>query len=115
MKIVSPDILHKSDAGGVALGLTGDSATTAAARAMRERIVQAQPSAHIHGFLVQEMIDRPRAIELILGMTVDPTFGPMLLFGRGGTAVEVINDTTLALPPLNMALARLVMARPRVA
>jgi acetyltransferase len=115
LKIVSPDVVHKSDAGGVVLELTTGEAVREAAIAMQERIAAAYPTARLDGFLVQEMVERPKAAELILGMTDDPTFGPMLLFGRGGVAVEVVNDTTLALPPLNMALARLVIARTRVA
>ncbi|HEX2594312.1 MAG TPA: acetate--CoA ligase family protein, partial [Rhizomicrobium sp.] len=115
LKIVSQDIVHKSDVGGVALDLMGSAAVTAAAQAMLDHIAQAAPNARIDGFLVQEMVDRPNATELILGMTEDKTFGPIMLFGRGGTAVEVIADTTLAMPPLNMALAHTVIARTQVA
>lgn len=114
LKILSRDITHKSDAGGVVLDLTGAAAVTAAADAMLARIAKAAPSAHIDGFIVQEMIRRPGAYELILGMALDKTFGPFLLFGQGGTAVEVINDKALALPPLNLKLAREMMGRTRV-
>ena len=72
--------------------------------------LSSQPSA----FLVQEMVSRPNAHELIVGMSVDPTFGPVLLFGQGGTAVEVIADKSLALPPLNLNLARAMMQRTAV-
>jgi acetyltransferase len=113
LKIISPDILHKSDVGGVVLNVPKDS-VAGAAQEMRQRIGKTHPQARLDGILVQEMISRPAAQELIVGMTVDPTFGPVLLFGRGGTAVEVINDTTLALPPLNMNLARYVIQRTRV-
>jgi acetyltransferase len=115
LKIVSPDIVHKSDVGGVVLGVEGSQDVAAAAKAMRDHVEKVLPRARVSGFLVQEMIERPKAVELILGMTDDRTFGPMLLFGRGGKSVEVVNDTTLALPPLNMALAKLVIARPHVA
>ncbi len=114
LKIVSPDILHKSDSGGVALDLEGADSVRDAARAMQHRISADLPTARLEGFLVQEMIVRPGAHELILGMTVDPTFGPMLLFGRGGIAVEVVADTVLAMPPLNLVLARAAMERTRV-
>ncbi len=114
LKIVSPDITHKSDVGGVALDLTGEKAVREAAEQMFARVAQTAPRARLTGFLLQEMISRPHAHELILGMTVDQTFGPVLLFGHGGTAVEVIADKTLALPPLNLALARAMMERTRI-
>jgi acetyltransferase len=74
----------------------------------------AQPRARLDGFLVQAMVQRPGALELILGVIEDPTFGPVVMFGQGGTAVELLHDTTLELPPLNAALARAQMARTRV-
>jgi acetyltransferase len=114
LKILSPDILHKSDVGGVALDLADPDAVLMAANAMLDRIRKSVPSARIDGFIVQEMIRRPQAYELILGMAVDKTFGPFILFGQGGTAVEVINDKALALPPLNRALAEKLIARTRV-
>ncbi|MGN6517749.1 MAG: bifunctional acetate--CoA ligase family protein/GNAT family N-acetyltransferase [Rhizomicrobium sp.] len=114
LKILSRDITHKSDVGGVALDLADAQAVLSAGNAMLDRVRKAAPAVHIDGFVVQEMIRRPRAYELILGMAVDQTFGPFLLFGQGGTAVEVINDKALALPPLNLALAHKVMARTRV-
>lgn len=114
LKIQSPDIVHKSDVGGVALGLGKPEEVRTAALSMLERLGAARPSANLEGFLVQEMILRPHAQELIVGMSVDPTFGPVLLFGQGGTAVEVIDDKALALPPLNIPLARAMMVRTRV-
>ena len=71
------------------------------------------PDARIDGFTVQPMVERPDAFELIVGAAEDPQFGPVILFGQGGTAAEVIDDTALALPPLNMHLAREVMTRTR--
>jgi acetyltransferase len=113
LKIFSPDITHKSDVGGVALNLdAGD--VRAAADAMTARVAKAAPNARLAGFVVQEMITRKNAHELILGMTVDAQFGPVLLFGHGGTAAEVIGDRTLALPPLNLNLAREMMACTRI-
>ncbi|MGE0660932.1 MAG: GNAT family N-acetyltransferase, partial [Reyranellaceae bacterium] len=113
LKIVSPDITHKSDVGGVLLNLPPDEVGAAAA-AMTERIRARQPGARLAGFSVQPMVRREGAHELILGMHVDPTFGPVLLFGHGGIAVERINDAALGLPPLNMALATAMMRRTRV-
>jgi acetyltransferase len=114
LKIYSPDITHKSDVGGVVLGLGSPEAVEKAAEAMRARVARAAPDARIEGFIVQEMVQRGDARELILGMAVDKQFGPFLLFGRGGTAAEVINDKALALPPLNLALAREMMGRTRI-
>jgi acetyltransferase len=115
VKILSDDISHKSDVGGVALRLAGADAAQAAAEAMIARVSQIQPMARIRGFTVQEMVTRTSAYELIVGMSVDPTFGPTILFGAGGTAVEVVDDTSIALPPLDMILARGLIARTHVA
>src|SRR5690606_22738583 len=114
IKIVSPDILHKSDVGGVALDLSGPASVQEAAAAMLERVRRAAPDAELVGLSVQPMIRRRGAFELIVGVTTDRQFGPMVLFGHGGTAVEVINDRALALPPLNMHLARELMSRTRI-
>ncbi len=114
LKIFSPDITHKSDVGGVVLDIVDAEAAGAAARDMQSRIAKAVPAARLDGFLVQEMIHRPDAHELILGMASDATFGPFLLFGQGGTAVEVIDDKTLGLPPLNLKLAQEMIDRTRV-
>jgi acetyltransferase len=114
LKLRSPDITHKSDVGAVALNLNGGDAVREEALAMLQRVRAARPDARIEGFFVQSMVNRPRAIELIAGVTVDAVFGPIVLFGRGGTAVEVIADTSLELVPLNPALARLQMQRTRV-
>jgi acetyltransferase len=114
IKILSRDITHKSDVGGVALGLTtNDDVRDAAARIMA-KAKRAQPEAHIEGVMIQPMIVRYGARELILGIADDPTFGPVIAFGRGGTAVEVINDKALALPPLDMNLSRALVGRTRV-
>ncbi|MDA1147954.1 MAG: acetate--CoA ligase family protein [Chloroflexi bacterium] len=106
VKILSPQITHKSDVGGVALDLGSADAARDAARRMYERVRSADPEAVLEGFTVQPMVHRPGARELILGMTTDAQFGPVLLFGHGGTATEVIGDSALALPPLNVALAQ---------
>jgi acetyltransferase len=115
LKVVSPDILHKSDAGGVRLDLHGEEAVRAAARDMLDHLQRVRAGARIEGFSVQAMVRRPHAQELIVGAHVDPIFGPVLLFGQGGTAVEVLGDRAVALPPLNRTLAREAIDRTRVA
>jgi acetyltransferase len=115
LKIRSRDLTHKSDVGGVWLGITDADALRAAARQMRARVGEAQPEARLDGFTLQPLVQRPLAQELIVGASVDPTFGPVVLFGQGGTAVEVIGDRALALPPLNRVLARELVRRTRVA
>jgi acetyltransferase len=115
LKILSPDISHKSDVRGVHLGLPDAAALRAAAEAMLTRIRERRPDARLAGFTVQPMVERPHAEELIVGASVDPVFGPVLLFGQGGTAVEVVADRAIALPPLNRVLARELISRTRVA
>jgi acetyltransferase len=114
IKILSDDISHKSDVGGVRLGLERAEEARRAAEDMQRRIAMLLPAAQIKGFAVQPMIHRPNAHELILGMSVDPTFGPLIMFGAGGTAVEVLRDTAHALPPLDLNLARDLMRQTRV-
>jgi len=114
LKIISADILHKSDAGGVRLNLAGEDAVRTAARAMLDHLHETRAEARIEGFSVQAMAQRPNAHELIVGAHVDPIFGPVLLFGQGGTAVEVLGDRAIALPPLNRALAHDLIDRTRV-
>jgi acetyltransferase len=113
LKIYSPDITHKSDVGGVALGVRADGMREAC-EAMLKRVKKAAPDAKIAGFVLQEMISRPDAFELIVGLTTDALFGPVILFGRGGTAVEVVGDKALALAPLNLELAQDQVSRTRV-
>lgn len=114
VKIVSPQITHKSDVGGVALNLDSPEALRAAVLGMRERVMRRRPEATIEGFAVQQMLRRPGAHELIVGAAVDGTFGPVILFGHGGTAVEVLGDRSVSLPPLNSHLAKEAIARTRV-
>lgn len=114
LKIHSDDISHKSDVGGVRLDLATPEAVMAAAERMRERISVSHPRARLEGFTVEPMITRRNGTELIAGITVDRTFGPMVLFGAGGTAVEVMKDTSMALLPLDMNLARDLMGRTRI-
>ncbi|WP_024867486.1 bifunctional acetate--CoA ligase family protein/GNAT family N-acetyltransferase [Pseudoxanthomonas suwonensis] len=114
LKILSPDIIHKSDVGGVRLNLASEASVREAAAGILERARQARPDARIDGVIVQPMITRPKARELIVGLADDPTFGPVVVFGRGGTAVEVIDDKALALPPLDLRLAHELIGRTRV-
>ena len=114
LKILSPDITHKSDVGGVALNLEQSTTVQEAAEGMLKRIESICSEARIDGFTVQPMVRRPGSIELIIGVFEDRQFGPVILFGHGGTAVEVINDKVLGLPPLNMHLAREMMKRTQV-
>jgi len=115
LKIDSPDISHKSDVGGVALNLASADMVRQAATAMLERVRSLRPTASVAGFIVQQMVRRPRAHELIVGATSDPVFGPVILFGQGGIEVEVTADKAVALPPLNLALAHDLIAHTRVA
>ena len=114
VKILSPDIVHKSDIGGVTLDLTTEEAVRKAAADIFERAARLKPDASVTGVTVQPMVRRTKARELIVGLADDPSFGPVVLFGRGGTAVEVINDKALALPPLDMKLAEDLISRTRV-
>jgi acetyltransferase len=113
-KILSPDIIHKSEVGGVRLNLTSEKAVQEAVSAILARGREMMPHARIEGVTIHPMILRPKARELIAGIADDPTFGPIIVFGHGGTAVEVINDKALALPPLDLQLARDLIARTRV-
>jgi acetyltransferase len=114
VKILSPDITHKSDVGGVVLDLETPEAVGAAAMAMHKRLQEMKPDARLQGFSVQAMARRPEAHELIVGVTTDPVFGPIILFGQGGIAVEVMADHAVSLPPLNMVLARDLISRTRI-
>ncbi|WP_298720691.1 bifunctional acetate--CoA ligase family protein/GNAT family N-acetyltransferase [uncultured Ferrovibrio sp.] len=114
IKILSPDITHKSDVGGVALNLSSEAEVLTAAQAMLERVRKHRPEARIDGFTVQPMIRRARAHELIIGALTDPIFGPAIMFGQGGVGVEVIGDRAVALPPLNMHLANDLIDRTKV-
>lgn len=114
LKILSPQIVHKSDAGGVALNLAHADQVRQAAVRMRQAVARLSPQAHVRGFTVQAMAHRPRARELIVGIADDPVFGPVVLFGEGGTAVELRQDRAIDLPPLNAKLARDLVARTQV-
>jgi acetyltransferase len=114
LKIMSRDIVHKSDVGGVVLNLTSADAVRTATAEILARASRLRPEARIEGVIVQAMIVRPKARELILGLADDPTFGTVIVFGHGGTAVQIINDKALALPPLDLHLAHDLIERTRV-
>jgi acetyltransferase len=115
LKIRSRDITHKSDVGGVALNLQSEAAVRQAAESILASARAMRPAAQIDGLTVHPMVARPHARELVAGIADDPTFGPVVMFGSGGTAVEVINDKALALPPLDLHLARDLIERTRTA
>ncbi|MGB0213276.1 GNAT family N-acetyltransferase [Algiphilus sp.] len=115
VKLLSPDVTHKSEVGGVLLNLGGVEAVRSATAALIERLARERPSLTIDGFLVQPMVSAQHGLELIVGIGDDPVFGPVILFGHGGTAAELIADTALALPPLNMQLAYQLIDDTRVA
>jgi acetyltransferase len=104
LKVVSPDITHKSDVGGVFLGVDSDPTLRDAYRVLLDRVTQHAPEAHIEGVSVQRMIS-DIDYEVILGAKKDNDFGTVILFGTGGTGAEVFKDFAIALPPLNQTLA----------
>ncbi len=114
VKILSRDIVHKSDVDGVRLNLKDTAAVSAAAKDIIDRARSLRPDAYISGVTVHPMIARPQARELIAGIASDPTFGPVVVVGHGGTAVEVINDKALSLPPLDLHLAQILIGRTHV-
>ncbi|MBK1658745.1 bifunctional acyl-CoA synthetase/GNAT family N-acetyltransferase [Paracraurococcus ruber] len=113
LKILSPDLRHKSEVGGVATGLGSARAVRAEAEAMLARIRARRPEARIEGFLVQRQA--ARALELRLRLGDDAMFGPWIGFGQGGTAADLAEDEAHDLPPLNLALAGQLIGRSRTA
>jgi acetyltransferase len=114
LKIVSPQVIHKSDVGGVALGLASAEEVRLAAVKMRQQVMRLLPHAVVAGFTVQAMARRMGAIELIVGIATDAVFGPVLLLGEGGVAVELRKDHAVALPPLNVNLAKDMLSASRL-
>jgi acetyltransferase len=114
MKVNSPDITHKSDAGGVKLNLMNAAAVRAAYQDIITEVKKNRPTAHIDGIAIQPMVVKPNGRELMLGVTSDPVFGPVITFGAGGTTVEVLGDRAVALPPLNSFLVRELIAGTRI-
>jgi acetyltransferase len=114
VKLLSHTLTHKTDVGGVKLGLESADAVARAFDAIRASVRERAGAEHFLGVTVQPMARLSGAYELILGASLDPQFGPVLLFGAGGQLVEVFRDRALALPPLNRTLARRVMERTRI-
>jgi acyl-CoA synthetase (NDP forming) len=104
LKIVSPDVTHKSDVGGVKLGLDSKETVAAAFQEITKSVKQQQSDARIEGVAVQKMAQP--GIEVIVGMSKDPQFGPVLMFGLGGILVEVLKDVAFRIVPLEARDAR---------
>jgi acetyltransferase len=113
MKIISPDISHKSDAGGVALGINSEEELRDEYAKMMRRVLAYSPNASILGVTVQKMLDKID-YEVILGSKKNEDFGSVVLFGMGGIGVQIYRDFSIGLPPLNQALARKLMEETKV-
>ena len=113
MKILSPDISHKTDVGGVRLGRTDARSVRDGYENMLRDVAIARPDARLEGVLIEPMYVERHGRELMIGAVRDPVFGPAISFGLGGTMVEVIRDRAVALPPLNPYLARDLIRRTR--
>jgi acetyltransferase len=114
LKLYSETITHKTDVGGVRLNLGSADAVTKAFVAIQSSVAEKVGAQHFQGVTVQPMIKLNDAYELIIGSSLDPQFGPVLLFGTGGQLVEVFKDRALALPPLNTTLARRMMEQTKI-
>lgn len=113
LKLHSETITHKTDVGGVQLNLRDEAAVRSAYQAIQDSLTRIEGREHFLGVTVQPMV-RAEGYELILGSSVDPQFGPVLLFGSGGQLVEVYKDRAIGLPPLNTTLARRLMERTKI-
>lgn len=114
LKLFSETITHKTDVGGVKLNLSSADAVRNAFRDIQNSVAAKAGAEHFQGVTVQKMIRMSGGYEIIIGSSVDPQFGPVLLFGLGGQLVEVFKDRALALPPLNSTLARRMMEQTRI-
>jgi len=103
MKIASPDIIHKTEVGGIKLNINNEKEVRKAFAEIMETVAAKAPDADIMGIHVEQMSERK--YELLIGSKKDPVFGPAIVFGMGGVAVQIFKDITVGLPPLNMALA----------
>ena len=113
LKIASQDILHKTDIGGVIADIANPEALRDSFKALLERVRKAKPAARVEGVYIQKMV-KDIDYELILGSKKDRDFGAIILFGMGGTEVELLKDVSIGLPPLNQVLARRVMEDTKV-
>ncbi|HKB53434.1 MAG TPA: acetate--CoA ligase family protein, partial [Ramlibacter sp.] len=114
LKLHSRTITHKTDVGGVRLNIQNVESVRGAFQAIRKSVAAKAGEGHFHGVSVQPMIRREDAYELIVGSSIDPQFGPVLLFGEGGQLVEVSKDRALSLPPLNSTLALRMIEQTRI-
>jgi acetyltransferase len=114
LKLYSQTITHKTDVGGVQLNLSSRDAVVRAFKSIEANVTERAGAGHFQGVTVQAMANLSGAYEVIIGSSVDPQFGPVLLFGLGGQLVEVFQDRALALPPLNTTLARRMMEQTRI-
>jgi acetyltransferase len=115
MKIYSEDISHKSDVGGVKLGIRNAADVRGAYRDLIERVEHVRPDAVLQGVTVEQMRKTDNSREVMIGVIKDPVFGPVISFGAGGTWVEVMKDVVVALPPLNERLANNLISRTKIA
>lgn len=115
MKISSPDVIHKSDVDGVRLNIDSAESVRHTYNDLLAAIARNRPDIRVEGVSIEKMYRHPHARELFLGVVQDEIFGPVVSFGAGGTAVEVLRDRAVALPPLNEHLARSLIGKTRVA
>lgn len=115
MKVSSPDITHKTDAGGVRLNLGNAQAVRSAYHEIIQDVQKYRPNARIDGIAIEPMIVAPNGRELMIGVTTDPVFGPIIAVGMGGVTVEILGDRAVELPPLNRYLAENLIHRTRAA
>jgi acetyltransferase len=115
LKIDSPDISHKSDVQGVALNIMNATGVRDTYLEMIQTVTKLMPGVRISGVTIQNMANLKRGREVCVGLVTDQPFGPVIAFGAGGTMIELINDRTMELPPLNQFLARRMIERSRVA
>ncbi len=109
MKVLSTEVIHKSDIGGVVLNIGGEKGVVSAYRSIMRNVSDKMPEAKISGVTLQSMCNNKDGVELILGIKKDPVFGTVILAGMGGVGADLINDTALGFPPLNERLARLML------
>ena len=113
LKILSPEISHKTDVGGVKLDINSETELRGAFEDIMTKVKEHKPDAHIQGVTVQQMVKK-KGIEIILGAKTDSLFGPVIMFGRGGVDVEIYKDVAIGLLPLNQTLARRMMEETKV-
>lgn len=114
LKILSPDITHKSDVGGVRLNINRAQAVRHVYNEMMDQVQTHRPEARLEGVSIEKMYRKSSGRELLVGVIDDPVFGPVITFGAGGTAVEILRDRAVALPPLNDHIARAMIQRTQV-